>query len=480
MEAERLDDFANCVRKLIAANFLVSVICIRWIVNRLFLIGGIFVTGLTLLAIWVPNCTDVGSASLVINTMFSMVFSCEYTLGQFSMAQFQVICMNRVYEYTGLPEEREARLPTDDVFKNWTIAFPRAMLGRLGTATHLVLKKVVGPDGVRIVRVEGSKEEVVLKQFSNDSAALVAMDGKSLADIAPNCEQLRHCSGWHRLTRVNTASKTAEDLADELCDGNSFSLSLEIKSGWLADGARIEVQNLRVGYGDLPRDVLQGVSFTVPRRNKAAIVGPTGCGKSTMLLCFLRILEPRGGKIYLEGVDTQTMGLRTLRQSLGLVPQDPVLLQGTLRFNIDPFEMYDDARIWEALRHVQMDQFVQHSLPEGLDFQISGEGSNLSFGQRQLLSMARNIVSKPMLLLLDEATSAIDPNTQQLLQNTIEKQFEDASMVVIAHRLETIINFDVVVVLDRGVVVEKGPLKEVAHIKDGRFAGMLAMKGLSV
>merc|ERR1740138_1156060 len=126
-----------------------------------------------------------------------------------------------------------------------------------------------------------------------------------------------------------------------------------------------------------------------------------------------------------------------------------------------------------------MDSFVQNSLQGGLDFHIQGEG-NLSFGQRQLLSMARNIVSRPMLLLLDEATSAIDPNTQQLLQNTIEKQFEDASMVVIAHRLETIINFDVVVVLDKGVVVEKGPLKEVAHMKGGRFAGMLAMKGLSV
>jgi len=221
-------------------------------------------------------------------------------------------------------------------------------------------------------------------------------------------------------------------MADELCSGKSFIVAMEIKSGWLADGTRVEVQNLRVGYGDLPRDVLQGVSFTIPRKSKAAIVGPTGCGKSTVLLTFLRILEPRSGKIYLEGVDTQTLGLRTLRQSVGLVPQDPVLLQGTLRFNIDPFEMYDDARIWDALRLVQMDDFVQNQLQGGLDFHISGEGNNLSFGQRQLLSMARNVVAMPMLLLLDEATSAIDPRTQQCLQDTIEKQFEDSSLVVIA------------------------------------------------
>jgi len=178
--------------------------------------------------------------------------------------------MNRVYEYTGLPEEREARLPTDSVFKNFTITIPRAMLARLGSSKQ-VLKKVVGHDGIRVVKMEGNHEEVVLKQLHKDSASLVAMDGKSLADLAPDVKQLRQCSRWHRLTRVNNAHKTAVEMADELCSGNSFELALEIKSGWLADGAKIEVQNLRVGYGDLPRDVLKGVSFTVPRRSKAAI-----------------------------------------------------------------------------------------------------------------------------------------------------------------------------------------------------------------
>merc|ERR1719221_1117869 len=192
------------------------------------------------------------------------------------------------------------------------------------------------------------------------------------------------------------------------------------------------------------------------------------------------MLEARGGRIFLEGVDIQNLGLRTLRQALGLVPQDPVLLQGSLRFNIDPFELYSDDRIWEALRLVRLDDFVKYTLKDGLDYQIAGEGANLSFGQRQLLSLARNIVRKPMLLLLDEATSAIDPRTQELLQNTIEKSFPESTMVVIAHRLETILDFDMAVVMDCGRVVEKGAIKELAKIPEGRFAKMLAAKGLSV
>merc|ERR1719221_1918153 len=192
------------------------------------------------------------------------------------------------------------------------------------------------------------------------------------------------------------------------------------------------------------------------------------------------MLEARGGRIFLEGVDIQNLGLRTLRQALGLVPQDPVLLQGSLRFNIDPFELYSDDRIWEALRLVHLDDFGKYTLKDGLDYQIAGEGANLSFGQRQLLSLARNIVRKPMLLLLDEATSAIDPRTQELLQNTIEDAFPDSTMVVIAHRLETILDFDMVVVMDRGRIAEKGPLKELAKVKNGKFAKMLAVKGLSI
>jgi len=195
---------------------------------------------------------------------------------------------------------------------------------------------------------------------------------------------------------------------------------------------------------------------------------------------LLRMLEPRDGRIYLEGVDTQQLGLSTLRQSVGLVPQDPVLLQGTLRFNIDPFQWYDDDAIWEALEMVHMADFVKYDLKDGLNFQVNGEGLNLSFGQRQLISFARNVVRGPKLLLLDEATSAIDPKAQETLQATVEKAFEESTIIVIAHRLETILNFDLAVVMDRGKIAEKGSVRELSQVKGGRFAKMLAAKGLSL
>merc|ERR1719277_1445107 len=124
----------------------------------------------------------------------------------------------------------------------------------------------------------------------------------------------------------------------ELCAGTAESLVVEVQSGWLADGARVEIENLTVGYADVPRDVLKGISLRFEPRTKVGIVGTTGCGKSSLLLVLLRILEPRAGRVLLNGVDTRDVGLATLRRALGLVPQDPVLFSGTLRSNLDPFD----------------------------------------------------------------------------------------------------------------------------------------------
>merc|ERR1719181_336687 len=469
MEEERIRSFCLAVRKMIAADFLGRIICIRWLCNRLFVLGGCFVGGIALICVWMPSGLDVGGASLVINTMFGLITAIESNIGTGSMAQYQIIAMNRVYEYTALPEEREEELPQDKTFQNIAVTLRRSQLA------ELECRKT--PEGLQIY-FRGMETDVVLQQIPGTSH-FVAGKGRAMGDLCPASKELRACEPWHRLVTVNSAHASAEDIAEELCFGDSAEVILHVHSGWLVDGVKVEIKNLRVGYADVPKDVLHGISLTIPRRAKCGVCGPTGCGKSTMLLCLLRMLEPRDGRIYMEGVDIATLGLRTLRKALGLVPQDPVLLQGSLRFNIDPFDLFDDNRIWEALRMVHMEDFV-NSHPDGLDFQVSGEGGNLSFGQRQLLSLARNIVRKPMLLLLDEATSAIDPRTQELIQNTIEGAFTESTMVVIAHRLETILDFDMVVVMDKGRVAEKGPLKEVAMVKDGKFAKMLAAKGLSI
>uniref|UniRef100_A0A7S1QGG8 ABC transporter domain-containing protein n=1 Tax=Alexandrium catenella TaxID=2925 RepID=A0A7S1QGG8_ALECA len=194
-------------------------------------------------------------------------------------------------------------------------------------------------------------------------------------------------------------------------------------------------------------------------------------------MVLLRILEPRAGRVLLNDVDICDIGLGTLRSAVGLVPQDPVVFSGTLRHNIDPLGVYSDGRIWHALRCSHLAEYVE-SLSLGLLHQVADEGGNLSFGQRQLICLARMALRRPGLLLLDEATSAMDPHTQQLVQQAIRSSFPDSTLVAVAHRLEAVLDFDHVVVMERGTVAEQGPVKELANLENGLFRSMLQVKGL--
>jgi len=264
-------------------------------------------------------------------------------------------------------------------------------------------------------------------------------------------------------------------MAESLCKAERHEVLIEAQSGWLAEGAEVVIEDLRAGYGDIPRDVLKDVNIIVDPRTKAGIVGTTGCGKSTLLLTMLRILEPREGRILMNGVDTQQIGLETLRHAVGLVPQDPVLLQTSIRENLDPFWLFSDEEIWTGLALVQLTDVVKQ-MQYGIWTPLSADGGNLSFGQRQLLCLARTVIRQPSLILLDEATSALDPATQELVQKTIESSFPLSTIIVIAHRLETILNFDQVIVMEQGSVAEKGSPTDLAQVKGGLFARMIEAK----
>jgi len=224
----------------------------------------------------------------------------------------------------------------------------------------------------------------------------------------------------------------------------------------------VAFEDVRAGYADFPRDVLSHVTFNVPRRSKVAIFGQSGCGKSTMLLTIMRIVEPRGGRILLEGEDTQLIGLRTLRSAMAVVPQDPVLMQGTLRSNIDPFSHHSDTNLWRAIRLARLEEVI-NGLDGGLNCTIAACGSNLSFGQRQLVSFARILLKEPMLLMLDEATSAIDPRSQEAVLSTLLAWFPESTMLVVTHRLQTILMYDLGIIMDKGSVVECRPVNELVY-----------------
>lgn len=262
----------------------------------------------------------------------------------------------------------------------------------------------------------------------------------------------------------------------------------EPPAAWPTTG-NIEVDDLTVAYAeDLP-PVLKNVSFSIKNRERIGVIGRTGAGKSSLTLALFRFLNTRSGSIHIDGVDISKLNLASLRSRLAIIPQDPVLFSGTLRSNLDPFENHTDAELIECLSRVHLTNATPDNESDGdslgksnnpfdhLSSPISEGGGNLSQGQRQLLCIARSIVSRPKIMVLDEATSAVDMATDALIQRSIREEFDDSTLLVIAHRLSTIADFDRILVLGAGEVVEFGSPQELWHKKDGLFRDMCEHSG---
>uniref|UniRef100_A0A4X2M7C2 ABC-type glutathione-S-conjugate transporter n=1 Tax=Vombatus ursinus TaxID=29139 RepID=A0A4X2M7C2_VOMUR len=256
---------------------------------------------------------------------------------------------------------------------------------------------------------------------------------------------------------------------------------------WVIEGSRpppdwphqgeVEFVNYSVRYREGLELVLKNLSLRVKGGEKVGIVGRTGAGKSSMTLCLFRILEAAQGEILIDGVNIASIGLHDLRSMLTIIPQDPVLFSGTLRMNLDPFGKYSDEEMWQALELSSLHKFVG-SQPQGLDFECSEGGENLSVGQRQLVCLARALLRKSRILVLDEATAAIDLETDGLIQATIRSQFEGCTVLTIAHRLNTIMDYTRVLVLDKGTIAEFDSPTNLIMAR-GIFYGMAKDAGLA-
>ncbi|KAJ2355546.1 hypothetical protein GGF43_002621, partial [Coemansia sp. RSA 2618] len=219
--------------------------------------------------------------------------------------------------------------------------------------------------------------------------------------------------------------------------------------------------------------VLQDVSFAVKPREKVGIVGRTGAGKSSLTLALFRIVEAASGQILLDGEDISKYGLFDVRSKLSIIPQDPVLFAGTVRENLDPFNSYSDQQIWQALEHAHLAEFVR-SKDERLEFVVAQGGENFSVGQRQLICLARALLKRARVLVLDEATAAIDPESDAIIQESIRNEFKHCTVLTIAHRLNTIIDSDRILVLDRGQVVEFDTPQRLLENDNGLFKQLWA------
>ncbi|CAG8447717.1 16451_t:CDS:10, partial [Dentiscutata heterogama] len=215
----------------------------------------------------------------------------------------------------------------------------------------------------------------------------------------------------------------------------------------------VEYKNYSTRYRTGLELVLKGVSFRIKPKEKIGIVGRTGAGKSSLTLSLFRLIEAAGGSIIVDGMDISKIGLYDLRSRITIIPQDPILFEGTILFNLDPFETHDDVEIWQALQSSHLKDYIAR-LDDKLYAKVLEGGENFSQGQRQLLCLARALLRRSPIIVLDEATACVDVETDAKIQQTIRTEFNWATLLCIAHRLRTIIDYDRVLVLDQGKVAE--------------------------
>ncbi|KAM4788292.1 ATP-binding cassette sub-family C member 4 isoform 5-T5 [Cyanocitta cristata] len=221
--------------------------------------------------------------------------------------------------------------------------------------------------------------------------------------------------------------------------------------------------------------VLRHLSVLIKPKEKVGIVGRTGAGKSSLIAALFRLAEPEG-RIWIDNYLTSELGLHDLRKKISIIPQEPVLFTGTMRKNLDPFNEYTDEELWNALEEVQLKEVVE-DLPNKMETQLAESGSNFSVGQRQLVCLARAVLKKNRILIIDEATANVDPRTDELIQKTIRETFAHCTVLTIAHRLNTIIDSDRIMVLDAGRLKEYGEPYILLQEQDSLFYKMVQQVG---
>ncbi|KZV93776.1 ABC transporter [Exidia glandulosa HHB12029] len=269
---------------------------------------------------------------------------------------------------------------------------------------------------------------------------------------------------------------------------------------WPSEG-RVEMTDVKMAYRSGLPLVLKGITMSSKPSEKIGVVGRTGAGKSSIMLCLFRIVELSGGSIKIDDIDISTLGLQDLRKHVAIIPQEPLLFSGTMRSNLDPFGEHDDQHLWDAMRRAHLvDEHppakvssddaddataVGAQTPSNanrftLDTPIDDEGANLSVGQRSLVSLARAIVKNSRVLVLDEATASVDYETDARIQETIATEFKNQTILCIAHRLRTILSYDRILVLSEGRIAEFDTPRNLFNQADGIFRGMCERSSISL
>jgi len=257
-----------------------------------------------------------------------------------------------------------------------------------------------------------------------------------------------------------------------LCPQESTADPLDnVPTGWPTAG-EVKLKGVSCRYRAELSPVLKKVDILIPSQQKVGVCGRTGSGKTTLAKLLFRLIEAEEGSITIDGLDIALISLSDLRSGLTMIPQDPVLFSGPLRYSLDPADRYSEDELWNALDTVGMKKFVEGE--GGLQMEIYNSGENLSAGQRQLVCMARALLEKPRVLVMDESTSNMDNETDKCIQSMIKEKFFDCTVLTIAHRIDTILYCDRVLVLDEGVVAEYDSPAVLSKKPGSLFASLLS------
>lgn len=246
-------------------------------------------------------------------------------------------------------------------------------------------------------------------------------------------------------------------------------------TSWPSEG-KISFSHVSMRYRpELPR-VLRDISFEIQAGHKVGVVGRTGAGKSSLIQALFLLSELDGGQILIDGLDTTTLGTVDLRPKIGIIPQDPVLFQGTFRYNLDPLSRHTEQELWQVLETSDLKSYVQ-AQEGGLDSVIAAQGENLSVGQRQLVCLSRALLAKSKVVVLDEATASVDMATDALIQKAIREDFAQSTVITVAHRINTIIDYDRILVMNQGQVAEYDTPYNLLSNPNSMFSSMVAETG---
>eukprot|EP00192_Tetraselmis_astigmatica_P001237 CAMPEP_0117654526 /NCGR_PEP_ID=MMETSP0804-20121206/3791_1 /TAXON_ID=1074897 /ORGANISM="Tetraselmis astigmatica, Strain CCMP880" /LENGTH=1714 /DNA_ID=CAMNT_0005460813 /DNA_START=105 /DNA_END=5246 /DNA_ORIENTATION=- len=398
----------------------------KWLALRLDALGNSAVASAALYGV-VVHCLGAGTSSSAIGLSLTYAFSLTSMLSMmltsFAFAETSLVSMERLNAYATLPSEPKLR-------------------------------------GAALPAAEGD----------DSSAAKEPLEEGPAGEMAVVESRMRR---WSRLAldqgrRTTTAAGTQEEEEEE---GEPAGAAAAVDPpGWPAGGA-LAFKAVWMRYRPGLEPVLRGLSFEVGGGRHVGIVGRTGAGKSSLLGVLFRLVEIEAGAVELDGRDIRSVGLHTLRSAMSIIPQDPVLFSGTLRFNLDPWGAHDDAALHTCLRRVGLAALVEER-GEGLAMAIGPNGDNLSVGQRQLLCMARALLRDTRVVVLDEATASIDSASDAAIQKVLASELAGATVLTIAHRINTVMDYDAVMVMVAGQVAEMGPPAELARHPSSLFGGL--------